>query len=92
MNSNEGHLSKKNIRPWMEVFIPVEKLNRVREGRSRSRGFVWNRRDERSVSFGIRRPKIFGSFVTDSSIVWLLILRYLNSGADAEKFFDRGSR
>jgi len=92
MNSSEGHLSKKDIRSWMEVFFPVERLNRVREGRSRSRRFVWSQSNERLVSFGIRPPKTFGSFVSDSLVLWLWISRCFNSGADAENFLNKGSK
>jgi len=57
-----------------------------------SRKFVRSPHNERLVSFGIRPPKMFGSFVSDCSRLSFRIPKYFNSGADAESFLNKGSR
>jgi len=40
MNSSEGHRSKKDVRSCTYMGVPVVKMNRVREGKSKSRRSV----------------------------------------------------
>ena len=40
MNSSEGHLSKKDVRSQMEMFVPVAKSNHVRVGKLKSQRLV----------------------------------------------------
>ena len=93
MDSSEEDRSKKDVRSRTEMFVLVTKMNRVRVGKLKSRRSVRMEYNERLVSFGIRPPKIFGSFMSICVIPGSFpISRYFNSGADDEKFLNKRSK
>jgi len=94
MNSSKGHLSKNDVKLWRDVFVPVAKLNHVREGKLKPRRSVRREDNSRLVSFGRRPPKmVLGNFMSLSVILGSFVIQRCSSaGADAGKHSNKRSR